>query len=92
MHDNYRNNPFHNFRHCFCVTQMMYSMVWLCGLQVGPASPHPPSLTLLSGCTSTPPAQGAYDPCRDGVLPSLQPSLSPPLLPSHEEDRHLTLT
>uniref|UniRef100_A0A2K5F6R0 Phosphodiesterase n=1 Tax=Aotus nancymaae TaxID=37293 RepID=A0A2K5F6R0_AOTNA len=33
VHDNYRNNPFHNFRHCFCVTQMMYSMVWLCGLQ-----------------------------------------------------------
>nr|XP_013001536.1 high affinity cGMP-specific 3',5'-cyclic phosphodiesterase 9A isoform X3 [Cavia porcellus] len=33
VHDNYRNNPFHNFRHCFCVTQMMYSMVWLCNLQ-----------------------------------------------------------
>ncbi|KAK3718261.1 hypothetical protein QZH41_013164, partial [Actinostola sp. cb2023] len=27
---NYRNNPFHNFRHCFCVTQMMYTMVHLC--------------------------------------------------------------
>ncbi|EHB03607.1 High affinity cGMP-specific 3',5'-cyclic phosphodiesterase 9A [Heterocephalus glaber] len=37
VHDNYRNNPFHNFRHCFCVAQMMYSMVWLCNLQVGPA-------------------------------------------------------
>lgn len=36
VQDNYRNNPFHNFRHCFCVAQMMYSMVWLCGLQVGP--------------------------------------------------------
>ncbi|XP_037380791.1 high affinity cGMP-specific 3',5'-cyclic phosphodiesterase 9A isoform X1 [Talpa occidentalis] len=33
VQENYRNNPFHNFRHCFCVTQMMYSMVWLCGLQ-----------------------------------------------------------
>uniref|UniRef100_A0A8I3PJY8 Phosphodiesterase n=1 Tax=Canis lupus familiaris TaxID=9615 RepID=A0A8I3PJY8_CANLF len=33
VHDNYRNNPFHNFRHCFCVTQMMYSMIWLCRLQ-----------------------------------------------------------
>ncbi|XP_074180927.1 high affinity cGMP-specific 3',5'-cyclic phosphodiesterase 9A isoform X5 [Rhinolophus sinicus] len=33
VHDNYRHNPFHNFRHCFCVTQMMYSMIWLCGLQ-----------------------------------------------------------
>ncbi|MBV99465.1 High affinity cGMP-specific 3',5'-cyclic phosphodiesterase 9A, partial [Eschrichtius robustus] len=37
VHDNYRNNPFHNFRHCFCVTQMMYSMIWLCGLQLFPA-------------------------------------------------------
>ncbi|KAF6385287.1 phosphodiesterase 9A [Rhinolophus ferrumequinum] len=34
VHDNYRHNPFHNFRHCFCVAQMMYSMVWLCGLQI----------------------------------------------------------
>ncbi|XP_067371670.1 high affinity cGMP-specific 3',5'-cyclic phosphodiesterase 9A isoform X2 [Channa argus] len=33
IHDNYRNNPFHNFRHCFCVTQMMYSMICLCRLQ-----------------------------------------------------------
>uniref|UniRef100_A0A8C5I3I1 Phosphodiesterase n=1 Tax=Gouania willdenowi TaxID=441366 RepID=A0A8C5I3I1_GOUWI len=33
IHDNYRNNPFHNFRHCFCVTQMMYSMICLCSLQ-----------------------------------------------------------
>ncbi|XP_019896556.3 high affinity cGMP-specific 3',5'-cyclic phosphodiesterase 9A isoform X2 [Esox lucius] len=33
IHDNYRMNPFHNFRHCFCVTQMMYSMICLCGLQ-----------------------------------------------------------
>lgn len=34
IHDNYKNNPFHNFRHCFCVTQMMYSMICLCSLQV----------------------------------------------------------
>uniref|UniRef100_A0A4X2M9W6 Phosphodiesterase n=1 Tax=Vombatus ursinus TaxID=29139 RepID=A0A4X2M9W6_VOMUR len=33
IHDNYRNNPFHNFRHCFCVTQMMYCMISLCFLQ-----------------------------------------------------------
>uniref|UniRef100_A0A8D2LHB6 High affinity cGMP-specific 3',5'-cyclic phosphodiesterase 9A n=1 Tax=Varanus komodoensis TaxID=61221 RepID=A0A8D2LHB6_VARKO len=33
IHDNYRSNPFHNFRHCFCVTQMMYSMISLCNLQ-----------------------------------------------------------
>lgn len=44
VHDNYRNNPFHNFRHCFCVTQMMYSMVWLCNLQVSPAKEHPPGV------------------------------------------------
>ncbi|KAL5494444.1 hypothetical protein EMCRGX_G015779 [Ephydatia muelleri] len=30
---NYRDNPFHNFRHCFCVTQMMYGMIHLCHLQ-----------------------------------------------------------
>ena len=35
VQDNYRNNPFHNFRHCFCVAQMMYSMIWCCRLQVG---------------------------------------------------------
>ncbi|XP_003386328.1 PREDICTED: high affinity cGMP-specific 3',5'-cyclic phosphodiesterase 9A-like [Amphimedon queenslandica] len=29
----YRNNPFHNFRHCFCVTQMMYGMIHLLKLQ-----------------------------------------------------------
>ncbi|KAG8507171.1 High affinity cGMP-specific 3',5'-cyclic phosphodiesterase 9A [Galemys pyrenaicus] len=43
VQENYRSNPFHNFRHCFCVTQMMYSMIWLCGLQVrgGTAPPTP---------------------------------------------------
>ncbi len=32
----YRSNPFHNFRHAFCVTQMMYA--YLCGssLLTGP--------------------------------------------------------
>nr|DBA16495.1 TPA: hypothetical protein GDO54_003883 [Pyxicephalus adspersus] len=33
IQENYRNNPFHNFRHCFCVTQMMYGMIHLCKLQ-----------------------------------------------------------
>ncbi|XP_069745302.1 high affinity cGMP-specific 3',5'-cyclic phosphodiesterase 9A isoform X1 [Narcine bancroftii] len=33
VHENYRNNPFHNFRHCFCVTQMMYSIIEQCQLQ-----------------------------------------------------------
>ncbi|XP_055865772.1 high affinity cGMP-specific 3',5'-cyclic phosphodiesterase 9A-like isoform X8 [Biomphalaria glabrata] len=32
VQENYRNNPFHNFRHCFCVTQMMYGMIHLCKL------------------------------------------------------------
>lgn len=32
IQENYRNNPFHNFRHCFCVTQMMYGMIHLCRL------------------------------------------------------------
>ncbi|XP_072049464.1 high affinity cGMP-specific 3',5'-cyclic phosphodiesterase 9A-like isoform X2 [Amphiura filiformis] len=32
VQENYRNNPFHNFRHCFCVTQMMYGMIHLCEL------------------------------------------------------------
>ncbi|XP_031549446.1 high affinity cGMP-specific 3',5'-cyclic phosphodiesterase 9A-like, partial [Actinia tenebrosa] len=29
---NYKTNPFHNFRHCFCVTQMMYTTIHLCQL------------------------------------------------------------
>eukprot|EP01135_Chromosphaera_perkinsii_P008448 Nk52_evm16s1360 gene=Nk52_evmTU16s1360 len=33
VHANYNNNPFHNFRHCFCVTQMMYGLIWMCELQ-----------------------------------------------------------
>uniref|UniRef100_A0AAY4AGN5 High affinity cGMP-specific 3',5'-cyclic phosphodiesterase 9A n=1 Tax=Denticeps clupeoides TaxID=299321 RepID=A0AAY4AGN5_9TELE len=33
IQENYRNNPFHNFRHCFCVSQMMYGMINLCNLQ-----------------------------------------------------------
>lgn len=32
VQENYRNNPFHNFRHCFCVAQMMYGMIHLCEL------------------------------------------------------------
>lgn len=28
----YRDNPFHNFRHCFCVTQMMFVLIHGCGL------------------------------------------------------------
>jgi len=32
IQSNYRNNPFHNFRHCFCVAQMMYGLIHLCEL------------------------------------------------------------
>ena len=27
----YNPNPFHNFRHCFCVTQMMYALINVTG-------------------------------------------------------------
>ncbi|KAI9100633.1 hypothetical protein DFS34DRAFT_693311 [Phlyctochytrium arcticum] len=27
VRSSYNNNPFHNFRHCFCVTQMMYGLL-----------------------------------------------------------------
>ncbi|KAM8904992.1 high affinity cGMP-specific 3',5'-cyclic phosphodiesterase 9A-like isoform 2-T2 [Spinachia spinachia] len=29
----YNAVPFHNFRHCFCVTQMMYALIWLTDLR-----------------------------------------------------------
>ncbi|KAK6617424.1 hypothetical protein RUM43_014433 [Polyplax serrata] len=28
VYKNYNEVPFHNFRHCFCVAQMMYVMIW----------------------------------------------------------------
>ncbi|KAI9348752.1 hypothetical protein DFJ73DRAFT_834801 [Zopfochytrium polystomum] len=28
----YNENPFHNFRHCFCVTQMMYAIIHVTGI------------------------------------------------------------
>ncbi|XP_078391567.1 high affinity cGMP-specific 3',5'-cyclic phosphodiesterase 9A-like [Cetorhinus maximus] len=33
IQENYRDNPFHNLRHCFCVTQMMHGMIHLCNLK-----------------------------------------------------------
>jgi len=33
VHSGYRDNPFHNFRHCFCVTQMMYVLINSCHLE-----------------------------------------------------------
>lgn len=32
VQENYRNNPFHNFRHSFCVSQMMYVLIHSCRL------------------------------------------------------------
>jgi len=34
VQENYRNNSFHNFRHSFCVTQMMYVLIYSCKLDV----------------------------------------------------------
>ncbi|XP_023318923.1 high affinity cGMP-specific 3',5'-cyclic phosphodiesterase 9A-like, partial [Trichogramma pretiosum] len=28
VYDSYNDVPFHNFRHCFCVAQMMYVIIW----------------------------------------------------------------
>ncbi|XP_076289942.1 phosphodiesterase 9 [Lasioglossum baleicum] len=28
VYNNYNEVPFHNFRHCFCVAQMMYAIIW----------------------------------------------------------------
>ncbi|XP_072882852.1 high affinity cGMP-specific 3',5'-cyclic phosphodiesterase 9A [Hemitrygon akajei] len=33
VYRHYNNIPFHNFQHCFCVTQMMYGLIWLTDLQ-----------------------------------------------------------
>lgn len=32
VYNNYNEVPFHNFRHCFCVAQMMYAIVWAANL------------------------------------------------------------
>ncbi|KAM3857055.1 high affinity cGMP-specific 3',5'-cyclic phosphodiesterase 9A-like [Diretmus argenteus] len=33
VYRHYNNIPFHNFQHCFCVTQMMYGLIWLTDLR-----------------------------------------------------------
>ncbi|XP_053482525.1 high affinity cGMP-specific 3',5'-cyclic phosphodiesterase 9A [Ictalurus furcatus] len=33
VYKRYNNIPFHNFKHCFCVTQMMYGLIWLTDLR-----------------------------------------------------------
>ncbi|MEQ2276358.1 hypothetical protein XENORESO_018491 [Xenotaenia resolanae] len=33
VYRHYNNIPFHNFKHCFCVTQMMYGLIWLTDLK-----------------------------------------------------------
>ncbi|XP_063988924.1 uncharacterized protein Pde9 isoform X1 [Diachasmimorpha longicaudata] len=32
VYNNYNAVPFHNFRHCFCVAQMMYAIIWAADL------------------------------------------------------------
>nr|CAD7426609.1 unnamed protein product [Timema monikensis] len=32
VYTNYNEIPFHNFKHCFCVAQMMYAIVWIVDL------------------------------------------------------------
>ncbi|XP_070561669.1 high affinity cGMP-specific 3',5'-cyclic phosphodiesterase 9A-like isoform X2 [Ptychodera flava] len=38
VYRHYNHVPFHNFKHCFCVAQMMYGMAWLANLcdRLGP--------------------------------------------------------
>ncbi|XP_065349163.1 high affinity cGMP-specific 3',5'-cyclic phosphodiesterase 9A isoform X1 [Cloeon dipterum] len=33
IYEHYNDVPFHNFRHSFCVAQMMYSLIWAAGLR-----------------------------------------------------------
>uniref|UniRef100_A0AAV2L961 Phosphodiesterase n=1 Tax=Knipowitschia caucasica TaxID=637954 RepID=A0AAV2L961_KNICA len=33
VHRHYNSIPFHNFSHCFCVTQMMYGLIWITELR-----------------------------------------------------------
>ncbi|KAJ0009579.1 hypothetical protein NQD34_001281, partial [Periophthalmus magnuspinnatus] len=33
VHSHYNHIAFHNFHHCFCVTQMMYGLIWLTDLK-----------------------------------------------------------
>jgi len=44
----YNQNPFHNFRHCFCVTQMMYGLLSVTGL--GDKLNAIEKLVLLTSC------------------------------------------
>ncbi|KAJ3380186.1 High affinity cAMP-specific and IBMX-insensitive 3',5'-cyclic phosphodiesterase 9A [Entophlyctis sp. JEL0112] len=32
VRDSYNNNPFHNFKHCFCVSQMMFGILHVSGV------------------------------------------------------------
>ncbi|CAH2218524.1 high affinity cGMP-specific 3, 5 -cyclic phosphodiesterase 9A isoform X3 [Pelobates cultripes] len=50
VQNNYRDNPFHNFRHGFCVTQMMYCVIWACGLQGCLTAADTVSLMVASLC------------------------------------------
>ncbi len=48
VRNHYRENPFHNFRHCFCVTQMMYVFIHQCKLK--DKFSHPELAALITAC------------------------------------------
>ena len=49
IYRNYNVVPFHNFSHCFCVTQMTYAMIW--GLNLTTLLEEIDLLTLLVSAT-----------------------------------------
>ncbi|XP_046396751.1 high affinity cGMP-specific 3',5'-cyclic phosphodiesterase 9A [Ischnura elegans] len=48
VYDNYNDVPFHNFRHCFCVAQMMYAMI--CKAQLMPRIGDLEAFILITSC------------------------------------------
>ncbi|KAL0277642.1 UNVERIFIED_CONTAM: hypothetical protein PYX00_004865 [Menopon gallinae] len=48
VYKNYNEVPFHNFRHCFCVAQMMYVIAW--SVDIPGKMGHLDTLILLTSC------------------------------------------
>ncbi|XP_071451816.1 high affinity cGMP-specific 3',5'-cyclic phosphodiesterase 9A [Hetaerina americana] len=48
VYDNYNDVPFHNFRHCFCVAQMMYAMI--CKAELMPRIGELETFILITSC------------------------------------------
>ncbi len=70
MESSYRANPFHNFRHCFCVTQMMYVLLRGCP-QLGSALAAEDVAALVTACI-------CHDLDHPGLSNSYQVSLHKP--------------